>query len=93
MKKLPIGPIVIGMVLLGLIGGLLLLTKGPPPQVQDIAVVTVPGNTSPIPLPATAAPAVAPSPSPSPLAPGQDPPARREPGAINYADKGVLPAL
>jgi len=94
MKKLPIGPIIIGILLLGLIGGLLLLSKGPPPQAQDIAVVTVPGDTaSPIPLPATAAPAVAPSPSPSPLAPGQDPPARREPGAINYAEKGVLPAL
>ncbi|HSI17813.1 MAG TPA: hypothetical protein VK980_08595 [Sphingomonas sp.] len=94
MKKLPIGPIIIGMVLLGLIGGLLLLTKGPPPPAQDIAVVTVPGDTaSPIALPATAAPVVAPSPSPSPLAPGQDPPARREPGAINYAEKGVLPAL
>jgi hypothetical protein len=94
MKKLPIGPIVIGMVPLGLIGGLLLATKGPPPQAQDIAVVTVAGDTaSPVPLPATAAPAVAPSPSPSPLAPGQDPPAPREPGAINYAEKGVLPAL
>lgn len=93
MKKLPIGPIIIGILLLGLIGGLL-LTKGPPPQAQDLAVVTVPGDTaSPIPLPITAAPAVAPSPSPSPLAPGQDPPARREPGAINYAEKGVLPAL
>jgi len=27
------------------------------------------------------------------LAPGEDPPAPREPGAINYAEKGVLPAL
>ena len=79
MKKLPIGPIIIGMVLLGLIGGLLLPTKGPPLQAQDIAVVAVP--------------VVTPSPSPPPPAPGQDPPARREPGAINYADKGVLPAL
>lgn len=94
MGKLPIGPIIIGMVLLGLIGSFLVLIERPSPMAQNIAVVTVPADTAgAVPLPTRSAPSVTASPSPRPLAPGEDPPARREPGAINYAEKGVLPPL
>lgn len=97
MKKLPIGSIIIisGLVLLGLIGGFLDLTKGTPPEAQSIAVVAVPAvKARAVASPARFAPPAAASPSPPPqLAPGQDPPAHREPGAVNYAEMGVLPAL
>ena len=95
MKKPPIGPIVIGIALLGLIGGFLLLPAKPPSPRPTLSVVTAPqGVANAVQPPAKSAPAMSPAANATaPLAPGEDPPARREPGAINYADKGVLPAL
>ena len=93
MKKLPIGPIVVGMVIIGLVGGFLLWPAKSPPTTGNIAVVVAPPTAS---VAAIAPPANTTAPTAQPtaeLAPGEDPPARREPGAINYADKGVLPAL
>ena len=95
MKKLPIGPIVIGLALIGLIGGYLLPRATHSAQTQPPSVVVVPGNTATFERPADRFTAVAPAVSPAPpiLAPGEDPPVHREPGAINYAEKGVLPPL
>jgi len=95
MRKLPVGPIVIGIALLGLIGGFLLLPGKSPPAPPALSVVTAPqGRANLVQPPAKSAPALSTTPNAAaPLAPGEDPPARREPGAINYADKGVLPAL
>ena len=93
MKKLPIGPIVVGMMIIGLIGIFLLRTLKQPPATDNIAVVMAAptANVATVAPPANAA---APTAQPTTeLAPGEDPPAHREPGAINYADKGVLPAL
>jgi hypothetical protein len=92
MKKLPIGPIIVGMVIIGLVGVFLLMPAKQPPPTDNIAVVIAPPTAAIVAPPV--ANAVAPTAHPTAeLAPGEDPPARREPGAINYADKGVLPAL
>lgn len=92
MKKLPIGSIVVGMVIIGLIGAFLLMPAKHPPATDNIAVVMAPPTAAMVVPPA--ANAAAPTAQPTAeLAPGEDPPARREPGAINYADKGVLPPL
>ena len=94
MKKLPIGPIVIGLALTGLIGGYL-LPRATRSRTQPPSIVVVPGSAATVKLPADRFTAVAPTASPVPpvLAPGEDPPVHREPGAINYAEKGVVPAL
>jgi hypothetical protein len=93
MKKLPIGPIVIGMVIIGLIGGVALMpAKKPAPPALTIVSAPSPDGTA---RSASSSPSVVPTPPPQAETSdsGRDPPARREPGAINYADKGVLPAI
>jgi len=95
MRKLPIGTTIAALALLGLIGAFLLFPSRKQAVAETLRVVTAPAAGASIVQPPAAgdgAPTVSPSPTPT-LAPGEDPPARREPGAINYADKGVLPAL
>lgn len=96
MRKLPIGPTIVALALLGLIGAFLLFPSRKQAVAETVRVVTAPGAGASIVQPpanvAAGAPTTSPSPAPT-LAPGEDPPARREPGAINYADKGVLPPL
>jgi hypothetical protein len=96
MRKLPIGPTIVAVALLGLIGAFLLLPGKKPAGVETFSVVTAAGaDANMVQAPANAG-AVVPTASASPtptLAPGEDPPVHREPGAINYADKGVVPAL
>jgi hypothetical protein len=93
MRKFPIGPTMVALAVFALIGAFLLRPAKKPAEAQTFSVVSAPGDASVASLPGnTVAPVAAPSPTPT-LAPGEDPPARREPGAINYADKGVLPAL
>jgi hypothetical protein len=92
MKKLPIGPIFIGMAIISLIGGLLLM---PPkaPAVPTLYVVTAP-SVAASPVQMSGFHGVAPSATQTTVTDeGRDPPAHREPGAINYADKGILPPL
>jgi hypothetical protein len=96
MTKLPIGPIMIALALLGLIGAFLLFPAKKPAVTETFSVVSAPGtdaNVAQFPAHAMAGAPTAPTPAVPTLTPGEDPPVHREPGAINYADKGVVPAL
>lgn len=92
MNKLPTGPIVIGMVIIGLVGCLASLRPKPPTASDNLVVIkAAPTARAAVMMNRTIGAGTA-QPARE-LAPGEDPPVKREPGAINYADKGVLPAL
>ncbi|MDH7973895.1 hypothetical protein QH494_17020 [Sphingomonas sp. AR_OL41] len=82
--------------LAAMIGGFLILGSPQPPKppVDSLSVVSAPSTVPGATWRPTAGPTATPiPPSTNATQRGEDPPGHYPPGAINYAEKGVVPAL